>query len=294
LESADIVQVESPWPFAFARARTKAPIVFVAHNVECDLHEAALVAHGGRELLARSADIEGRAFRDADLVLCFGQEDLDRLEERYGPRDGPTLATPIGADVRQRQAADPEQRLRARTRLGVPEDSCVALFAGSAHGPNLDAARFLQDLAERLSSSGIFVVLAGSVRPRAEAFPGGLATGPLASLAEVYAAADLATNPMATGSGMNQKVAEYLAHGLPVVSTPFGARGFTADETRGILLVDRDQFAARLRELGQDPQQRQSLARRARDYALAELDWERIAARRLEAIEALTARERGS
>ena len=37
--------------------------------------------------------------------------------------------------------------------------------------------------------------------------------------------ADLALNPMRTGSGTNLKIVEYFAAGIPVVSTPFGARG---------------------------------------------------------------------
>ncbi len=38
-------------------------------------------------------------------------------------------------------------------------------------------------------------------------------------------AASVAVNPMVSGSGTNLKIVEYLAAGVPVVSTPFGMRG---------------------------------------------------------------------
>jgi glycosyltransferase involved in cell wall biosynthesis len=41
----------------------------------------------------------------------------------------------------------------------------------------------------------------------------------------ILSMADAALNPMTGGSGTNLKMLEYFAAGVPVISTPFGARG---------------------------------------------------------------------
>ena len=59
-------------------------------------------------------------------------------------------------------------------------------------------------------------------RPANVVFPGVVAERAKAAL---LGCVDVALNPMRTGSGTNLKVIEYLAAGVPVVSTPFGVRG---------------------------------------------------------------------
>jgi glycosyltransferase involved in cell wall biosynthesis len=50
--------------------------------------------------------------------------------------------------------------------------------------------------------------------------------GYVKDLKAVYAAADIAVNQVAYGSGSSVKVAEYLGAGLPIVTTPVGMRGY--------------------------------------------------------------------
>src|SRR4029077_19852371 len=45
------------------------------------------------------------------------------------------------------------------------------------------------------------------------------------TLAALLATADVALNPMLSGAGSNLKLATYLAAGVPVITTPLGARG---------------------------------------------------------------------
>jgi glycosyltransferase involved in cell wall biosynthesis len=53
-----------------------------------------------------------------------------------------------------------------------------------------------------------------------------LALGRVERLPPLLAAADVAVNPVESGSGSNVKLAEYLAAGVPVVTTPVGLRGY--------------------------------------------------------------------
>ena len=49
---------------------------------------------------------------------------------------------------------------------------------------------------------------------------------PLPDVLPLLHAADCALNPVCSGSGSNLKLIEALAAGLPVLSTPFGMRGY--------------------------------------------------------------------
>jgi len=293
LEKADIWWCEGPWGYAFARKHAGGPVGLVAHNVESDLHGDALEAAGGPGMRGRAFELEGRAFLEADFVWVFHENDARRLRELHGKPKGFLAVRPLGADLPEGAPWDPRVRARARRSLDLPEDGRYALFPASAHAPNREAATWIVEvLAPRLAERGVWTaVLAGSVLPRRVSGKGWLATGPLPDLLEAFRAADLALNPMTEGSGMNLKVAECLAHGLPVLSTPFGARGYAALPEHGILLAgtdgeeggsprDPEAFLEILGDL-EDPARLAEAGRAARAYASRALSWESIAEGRL-------------
>ncbi|MEZ5988842.1 MAG: glycosyltransferase family 4 protein [Planctomycetota bacterium] len=279
LAAADLVVVESPWvwPFAAAGAGAGRPLVWVAHNVEADLWEDALRDRLGAAGLERARALERRAWQEAALVVALHEEQRRRLAEVYGAREGPVLVQPLGARIAA--PADDGRRRDARRALGVPADAVVALFAASAHEPNREAAAFLERIAAT-TAPDVFVLVAGSVAPGRRGFAGGLATGPLPDLEGCWHAADLALNPVERGSGMNIKVVEALARSLPVLATPFGARGVDAGDGTGVVVADRDGFAAALVALARDPDLRARLAGAAGTQARARYAWPALALER--------------
>jgi hypothetical protein len=56
----------------------------------------------------------------------------------------------------------------------------------------------------------------------------------------------VALNPVTQEGGTNLKILDYLAHGLPVISTEFGMRGYD-DLRRFVTLCDLKDFAEELR-----------------------------------------------
>ncbi len=55
-------------------------------------------------------------------------------------------------------------------------------------------------------------------------------------------AADIAINPVFHGSGTNLKMFEYMAAGLPIVTTKFGARGIDGENMRHYIVCDSARF----------------------------------------------------
>ncbi len=101
---------------------------------------------------------------------------------------------------------------------------------GSWHQPNIDAVEEIFKMAMKLPHYH-FIVIGGAgsyflhheiPTPENIGFTGLVSD----KEKEIYLSiADIAINPMLTGSGTNLKMLDYMANGIPVVSTKVGARG---------------------------------------------------------------------
>src|SRR5439155_10718911 len=80
IAAADVVQVESPWPFAFARATASCPIVLVEQNAEAQLLAARSVS---RRLVALATRLERAALLEADAVIFLSPEDRTAVTDAY-------------------------------------------------------------------------------------------------------------------------------------------------------------------------------------------------------------------
>ena len=200
-------------------------IVYAAHNVERDY----VTAQPGpsREWFARQvARLELRAVRAADLVVTCTSADAARLADLYG---SPSAVAVIANGFDERDVRHPgrERREETRAALGLRPDDLAILFVGGRAAHNRRAARFLEhELLPQLPESARLLLVGECAAPRREARV--LAFGPVDRLEPFLSAADLAVNPVVSGSGSNVKLAEYLGAGLPVVTTPVGLRGYEA------------------------------------------------------------------
>ena len=70
---------------------------------------------------------------------------------------------------------------------------------------------------------------------------------------EIMSRCFLALNPVTEGSGRNLKMVDYLAHGLPVLSTPIGVRGFEDyDILDSIVICEPDEFEESIKRLSEN------------------------------------------
>jgi glycosyltransferase involved in cell wall biosynthesis len=226
--AAGAAAVVASHPFALPaiRAATTACLIYEAHNVEADL-KAATLAAGAGDLAAVVEDVERDCCTEAALVIACSESDAQRLGERYGVDDARLLVVPNGVDVRGRSFTSIPERRAAKERLGLG-DVTHALFLGSWHEPNVVAVRTI--LAAAHLARHIRFIVVGSV---------GLALGRIdpppnvdlcgvvdaGFVTAVLSLADVALNPMHGGSGTNLKMLDYAASGVPLLSSPVGARG---------------------------------------------------------------------
>ncbi|MFT7287412.1 MAG: glycosyltransferase involved in cell wall biosynthesis [Halieaceae bacterium] len=281
---AEVIVFSHPYGFSALREPGAALTVYEAHNVEADLKAGILGAETPE--LAEVRRLEGECARRAAAVLCCSAADGARLGELYA-LDAKPIVVSNGVEAQAYPTLSAEQQAAARERLGV-SDSALALFVGSLHGPNLDAALHIVDLA-RARPDWQFCLL-GSVceagalarSKRDGTLPANLQLIGRVNTAELrawLAVANVGLNPINSGSGTNLKLLEYAAAGLPILTTPFGGRG-------GLLHAD-EHFLSR--ELGDFPlaldtlhptrvgSTRHQRVAAARDRAQSAGDWRQIA-----------------
>lgn len=99
-------------------------------------------------------------------------------------------------------------------------------------------------------------------------------TGRVDDIRPVFDQGDVFVAPFEETHGSKLKIAEAMAMGLPIVSTPEGVRGFPVSPGTNVLIAEDTQaFARHCTELLRDPQLRQRIGEAARQTALERLDW---------------------
>jgi glycosyltransferase involved in cell wall biosynthesis len=244
-----------PYTFPMLKKHTGAArLVYESHNIEHDLKKTYFPRddEASRAWLAMVRGVEESACRGSDLVTAVCGEDANDLASRFGVERGKIVVVPNGVATRHALFTGPAARAALKTRLGL--DAPLVVFVGSDHGPNVEAVRFVADTLAPRDGRIVYLVAGGVGRrftgegsrgtiPANVIFLGTVTDGELRAL---YRIADAAVNPVFSGSGTNLKLFDYGAHGVPVVSTPFGMRG--ASPLSGCVTVaERGDFFAALR-----------------------------------------------
>ena len=248
-----------------------APIIYSAHNVESAHKHAMLADRSDSQTLVRFVDeLETLLIQRAHLVICCTAAD----QTRFVDRGGSTLLVPNGCDI---PVLDVGVNRRRNRRRALPRIG----FMGSNHHPNVEAARFIIDAIAPEIPDALFEFLGALSEEIVNVnAPNVIVWGETSEREKhrILTGWELALNPISIGGGSSVKTPDFLAHGLPVVSTAIGARGFDLVGRGAGLIVDRADMAATLRLLLGEPGRLDGMAHQAYAYAKQTLAWERVAA----------------
>lgn len=286
IQQSRIVIFDYPLPLRPFLKGMKHPFLLAhsSHNVEGLMQRKVLRGPQGRLIADWMGHLQKKLCRRSDLVFACGEEDKRLFHELYGTDPTKIHVAPNGVDAQAipEISWDAEARRRARKVLGEPEDKPLALFLGSHHAPNIEAANYiLQELAP--ACPDVRFLIAGSVSDHV--FTGWPENARLFGPFEdeqknvLLQAANLAINPMFSGSGTNLKMLEFFSAGLPVVSTACGARGLLQEEGEPspVRVAEREGFADAVHAVTRDFTLTRAMGRSARKQAETTFNWATIA-----------------
>ncbi len=290
--TAALVVVSHPYCLPpLRRALGDRPLVYEAQDVEYLLKQAVLGHRGevGAGLVEAVRELEAEACRASRLIMCCSAHDRDELCRLYGVDAERVMIVPNGVDTEAIRFTPPAARERLKAELGVGGHP-IALFVGSWHPPNLEAAEAVFEIAAAMPGTTFLLVGSQCIpladRPR-PANVGLMGVVDDETLAVLLAIADIALNPMRSGSGTNLKLATYLAAGVPVITTPIGARGYALADGDIASICSIEDFPARMTAVLGDRVGAEEAARRGRQLVEQRHDWGAIAAEARTALHAL-------
>lgn len=285
LVGADVAIFSHPWvyPLVKHRLRPDQVLIYDSHNVEGYLR-AQLLDEGNpaeAELLRRVVQDENDLGWAADWILACSHEDLLRFHRVYGFPLEKMRIVPNGVMAYRDPPASQERRQQARQALRIGEGEFLAIFIGSPYGPNALAAEFItRELAPAMPQV-TFVIAGGVGQGMKAALPNIRITGQIdeANKTQWLYACDIAINPMMSGSGTNIKMFDFMAMGLPVVTTEIGARGIETGGRRAMLVAEPTAraFVAAIDRL-RNAELRSMMGNDARQCVEEGYAWERISA----------------
>lgn len=197
---ADLVILEHPWQ---VQALSGQKFIYDAHNDETKMKSQI----ANPEIVKATKELEAKALQASHVTYCSEDDELIT--------NSPKTYIPNGTNI-------PNISRFNGSKLNT------LLFVGSAHPPNVAAATMLATLAPHLPDYQI--VIAG----QCSAYLTGVADNVRllghvqdSVLDYLFANSHAFVNLITAGSGTSLKVARALSYGLPVISAPLGARGYT-------------------------------------------------------------------
>lgn len=232
----------------------------------------------------RLKPFEQRIVEHFDRSFLVSQVDLDHLFAPDDPRRDAVVVAGNGVDT------------HALGYAFAPDGTDIAFIGNVSSLQNFDAAlHFATDVLPlvRARRPEARFVVAGRIEDSRRAvlarLPGVVVTGEVPDVAAAVRGAGVGVAPLRIGAGIQNKVLEYFALGLPCVSTPLALEGIGAVDGRDLVVAESAAAQAdAVVRLLTDRVEAERLARSARAYVEAGHSWEQALAPLREAIARLS------
>ena len=218
ISESDMVIFEGPWQYYLFKGSLKDKyVVYDAHNAESLLRKE-------NKYYEYAANLEKDLVNNSNLILSVATEDMDYFIKNFNAKNIFLVTHILG-------------------NLTFPwngKNSKNIVFIGSMYKPNIDAVDFILGIARQLPDFQFSII--GNVNlHRFPHVPGNVKFFGMLTETEknkILSSSILALNPVFEGGGRNVKMVDYIMHGIPIITTETGARGFSDYNINGAFIVD--------------------------------------------------------
>jgi glycosyltransferase involved in cell wall biosynthesis/thymidylate kinase len=271
-ESIDIIQFDNIEPILLQGIRlaelSGAKLVSEMHYVVRDL---AKRLGAGESRITEIMNLERKVGRIVDHLICLSDQDAPVLQDYMGIPSQAISVIPSGVDYQEIKFIGPNIQAKNIIFLGN-------LF----FKPNEDAVRTIRyKIYPKLHKYGYRFTIAGDCPPnlKKECETRGFNfIGTLANLNDLFKEATFALAPIEESTGMRIKLLNYLAAGIPIITTKAAATGFDTDECF-FFEDDFKKYAAMIVDLSQNEQKLWNVAQKGLMMIRDHYDWNSIAKR---------------
>lgn len=204
------------------------PFIYEAQDIEY-LLKKEILPEGSmkKEWLNWIYSVEKECCEKSKFIITCSTEDKEKISQLYHIEPEKVIIIPNGVNVDETKYTDVNDRIQNKKRLGLNEEK-IGIFLGSWHGPNLEACQKIFKIAKLCPTTKFLLIGSQCQYFKDKSLPNNVALmGIISERVKkiVLSTADFALNPMYSGSGTNVKMFDYMAAGLPIISTVFGTRG---------------------------------------------------------------------
>lgn len=217
------------------------PRFYFSYNVEWRMLDSYYSGKWKEYYIDYVRRIEARLANHAAQITYTSEEDRNHFFDDFGVEQEKLFYLPNGINM-------PANIKRNNT------DKNNALFIGSKHQPNVVAAKYIIEKLAPICPEWTFHLLGNVCEALgAENIPGNVnLLGQVNDEQKAICFEDctVALNPVTLGSGTNIKMLDYMVHKIPVLTTPFGARGLQLVDSETALICELEMFSAKLKNAG--------------------------------------------
>lgn len=262
-------------------------MIYEAQDVEYRIKKQALPdTETGKKLVKQTFEAEQLCCRNSRLIMACSKEDKQTLCELYQIEPEKVIVVPNGVDTDATSFIPIRQRLENKKMLGLEHEK-IGLFMGSDHKPNYEACEHILKAAEQLPEVTFLIIgtLCVYFEKHKEEYRIPPNVGMLGLVSEeeknrLFSVVDFALNPMTSGSGTNLKLFDYMAAGIPVITTEFGTRGVLQKDC--FLMTTLEELPNKIMEFNLEQQQERIES--ARRVVEQEFSWKHIGEAAMEQI----------
>jgi len=256
-KESDVLIATHPWFFPFLRKYKNKILIYDSHNCEYllkrDLLRKTII---GRILLGIIRKIEKQACKKSDLIFACSEENKKSFVNLYKVPGSKIKVLPNSVDINEIKPVSKKEKIRAKEKLGIKNKKTI-LFVGTYYGPNNEGFGFILEKLVPELKDYVFMI-AGNVNlyfydlyGKNKKIPSNLKMfGKVdkQKYLQILDASDIAINPMFSGSGLNIKMLDYMASGIPTISTKIGARGLKILGEE-VIVCDASEFKKEIKNL---------------------------------------------